>query len=269
MAAIKRAGIQLKGSLVLAATADEEAGGALGTGYLVNNGYLDADWAIMEGFINVLFRGCGGMLALRLSVDGRSAHTSTPWLGINAIEKASHAIAELEAFEEELRQEPSDIPEFRYSTLNIGTIHGGLKDSVVPEHCELGVDMRLMPGHLPQDMLMRIRSRMDGLAAADGDFRYKISEVRSEEPYLSDLDSPIAHAVQNALKAVRDQEAPIWVSRGGSDAKWFIRKGIPAIAFGPGIKPDSMHHGLDEHIEIQDFVDASLITALTAVELLS
>lgn len=269
MAAIQRAGIPLRGTLVLAATADEEVGGELGTGYLVEEGYLDADWAIMEGFINLLFRGCGGMLAFRLQIMGKSAHTSTPWLGVNAIEKASQAIAALEDLQDEFRNQPSPISEFRHSTVNVGTIQGGLKDSVVPETCEIGVDLRLMPGHSPQEILARVREKMESLAAADPAFRYSLRVVRSEEPYLTDPHAPVVLALQNALEAVRGQPVPVQVSRGGSDAKYFIRRDIPAIAFGPGVKPDSMHHGVDEHIEIKDFVDASLITALAAVELLA
>ncbi len=268
MVALRRAGIRLKGDLVLAATADEEIGGKAGTGYLLENRLLDADWAILEGFINVLYLGCGGMLSFRLALEGKSAHMSTPWLGKNAIEKASHAIAALEELQEELRREPSDIPEFRYSTLLVGTIHGGVKDSVVPQHCEIGIDMRLMPGHTPAGMLTRIRAKLDTLAAADSDFRYSLKENRSELPYVTDARVPVVQAIQRGMQLVRGTTLPVQVSRGGSDAKYFIRRGIPAPSFGPGMKPDSMHHGVDEHIEVQDFQDASLATAVAAVELL-
>lgn len=268
MAALRRAGIRLKGDLVLAATADEEVGGKAGTGYLLDNHYIDADWAILEGFINVLFLGCGGMLSFRLVLEGKSAHMSTPWLGKNAIEKASHAIAALEELQEELRRQPSEIPEFRYSTLNVGTIQGGVKDSVVPQHCEINADMRLMPGHAPADMLERVRTKLDSLAAADPDFRYTLTENRSELPYVTDPQSLPVQAIQRSIELVRGQRIPAQISRGGSDAKYFIRRGIPAPSFGPGIKPDSMHHGVDEHIEVQDFLDASLATAVAAVELL-
>lgn len=268
MAAIQRAGIKLDGTLMLAATADEESGGELGAGYLAEEGYLDIDWAIMEGFINVLYRGCGGALRFNLRLHGKPAHTSTPWLGVNAIEKASHAIAALEKLQAELKEEPSDLPEFRYSTLNVGTINGGVKESVVPEHCEIAVDSRLMPGHAPEDILARVQDRLDTLAAEDSEFSYSLSVTDSQEPYVTDPDSEVILAVRDALSAVRGESAPVQVSRGGSDARHLIPRGIPTVAFGPGIKPDSMHHGVDEHIEVKDFVDASLATALSVVELL-
>jgi succinyl-diaminopimelate desuccinylase len=110
---------------------------------------------------------------------------------------------------------------------------------------------------------------MDRLAAADPDFKYSLVKVRSESPYVSPADSPVAEAIQRALEAVRGSRVRNELGRGGSDAKYFIRRGIPTISFGPGHKPDSMHHGTDEHIEVVDFVDAGLITALAAVELLA
>lgn len=45
-AAIKKAGINLKGTITISATCDEETGGQLGAVYLVDEGYVDADFGI-------------------------------------------------------------------------------------------------------------------------------------------------------------------------------------------------------------------------------
>ncbi len=266
--ALKGLGKRFGGEIVLAATADEEIGGALGAGYLLDSGKLKADHVIIEGFINILFYGYAGALSARIRLDGRSAHISTPWNGVNAVEKAVDAIGALRALQAELEREGTAYTEMRHSTIGVGTITGGVRDSMVPESCEMSVMARLVPEHDPEGMVGRIRARLEALAARDPEFRYQLTVTRTEKPYMSPKDSPVSLAIQRACQRVLGKVPPLELSRGGGDMRHFLRHGIPCIAFGPAIKPDSNHHGVDEHIELTDFFDASVITALAAAELL-
>lgn len=49
LVALKQAGVTLGGTLVLAASVDEEIGGLLGTKFLLEGGYIQPDWAVVEG----------------------------------------------------------------------------------------------------------------------------------------------------------------------------------------------------------------------------
>jgi acetylornithine deacetylase/succinyl-diaminopimelate desuccinylase-like protein len=95
----------LRGRLIFAATADEEAGGKWGIGYLMENSpeKLKADFVINEGaeqpvwvngnliyFIQV---GEKGAAWLRLRSRGVSAHGSVPTLGDNAVVHMARAVS--------------------------------------------------------------------------------------------------------------------------------------------------------------------------------
>jgi len=97
MLILKRAGAKLAGDLMLAACADEEAGGAYGAGWLAktNPELLQADYAINEGggtplktpkglayFLNT---GEKGRYEVHITAAGRSFHASEPWMADNPL----------------------------------------------------------------------------------------------------------------------------------------------------------------------------------------
>ena len=78
-------------------TADEETGGALGAGWVVEQGLVKADCAIVcEGSSGPrVGLGHNGVLWLQVSVLGKSAHASSPDRGINAFEHSHSKTARL------------------------------------------------------------------------------------------------------------------------------------------------------------------------------
>ena len=112
----------LKGTLIFAATADEERGGTHGVQYLLKNcpEKIQADFAINEGgegprtingrqiyFVQV---GEKGTAWSRLQAAGHSCHGSVPSLGDNAVLKMARALSALENYQPEIRF----IPEVRF-----------------------------------------------------------------------------------------------------------------------------------------------------------
>lgn len=98
---------RLKGDLILAAVADEEAGGRFGTGWIAQNApeKITATYAITEnGGISIgpadrpaitVTVGEKGSAARRLNFEGRSGHGSTPWRARNAAFAAAKAISRM------------------------------------------------------------------------------------------------------------------------------------------------------------------------------
>ncbi len=97
----------LQGELIIAATADEEKGGRLGTGYLLENypDKLRADFAVNEGadqpviksgkIIYFLQVGEKGTAWCTMKARGKSGHGSIPTLADNAVVKLSRAVTRL------------------------------------------------------------------------------------------------------------------------------------------------------------------------------
>ena len=86
-----------------------------------------------------------GAIRWKLSVHGRACHSSTPRLGDNAIYRMAKTLQVIEEYARMLMTERID-PMLGPATLSVGRISGGLSVNVVPDHCEIEIDRRLLPG---------------------------------------------------------------------------------------------------------------------------
>lgn len=88
-----------------------------------------------------------GPVRWHLQTTGRAAHSSMAPLGVNAISFTGRIIQELAAIEEELKVKyPNDRFDPPYPTLQITEISGGTASNIVPLTCELGFEIRALPG---------------------------------------------------------------------------------------------------------------------------
>ena len=94
-----------------------------------------------------------GVLVLRIDVEGRGAHGSTPWLGENAILRA------LDLYQRilELPFSTAQSELFARPSINIGRIRGGDAVNKVPDHCRMDVDIRYLPNQDPDEVLRQVR----------------------------------------------------------------------------------------------------------------
>jgi acetylornithine deacetylase/succinyl-diaminopimelate desuccinylase-like protein len=118
MVLFRRHGLPLYGDLVLAAGADEEAGGTYGFAWLAENypDKLRADFAVNEGGGHPIRRngalvypvdtGEKGRLEVRIIVTGSGYHASAPWMADNAILKARPVLDRLTMFRPEVAPDP-------------------------------------------------------------------------------------------------------------------------------------------------------------------
>lgn len=86
-----------------------------------------------------LATGHKGVLGLRLNVTGRSAHSAYPQLGLSAIHYLSRAIVLMTTLEPALPYSNVLGP----STLNIGTIQGGLASNVIAPNATASISIRI------------------------------------------------------------------------------------------------------------------------------
>jgi len=106
--------IPLRGELIIAATADEEKGGALGAGYLTEKRpeILTADFAVNEGaeqpivingkMVYFLQVGEKGIAWCTLKAHGTAGHGSVPTMADNAVVKMARAVSRLHNYRAEV-----------------------------------------------------------------------------------------------------------------------------------------------------------------------
>ena len=207
-----------------------------------------------------------GRRALRCCVNGREAHSSLPEHGVNAIEYAGRVAAEVQRL---ARAEAAlnahglgyDVP---YSTLQVGTIHGGLAPNTVPRNCEMTVELRYLPGAdelAPLDRLMQFTQ--DTLVP-------EMSAVHREAgidwTVLNDtpgLDLPDQHPLLRQVNALLGRQAPGRVAY-STEAGLFQRAGIPTVLCGPG--DIAQAHRPDEYVALSQLADCERFLRTFAME---
>jgi succinyl-diaminopimelate desuccinylase len=203
------------------------------TDQLVRDG-LRADFAITGEPTNLhIGVQAKGVLAMRIEVSGRAAHSSTPWLGDNAVLKAVDVFRRIESLP--FARESSEL--FDRPSINLGRISGGDALNKVPDQCVMAVDVRYLPGQDPGEILAQVRQIPD--IEVKRTFVHRPAIVSRENPYVRMLCGAVQRSVQGeAMSVGRD---------GASDAVSFLDAGIPAVEFGP---EGAGHHGPEEWVSI-------------------
>ncbi len=179
-----------------------------------------------------------GVLAMRIVVHGRAAHSSTPWLGDNAVLKAIDVFRAIETLP--FTRESSEM--FDRPSINLSQIEGGDVMNKVPDRCEMAVDVRYLPGQEPGDILAQVRA-IPGIDVTRT-FIHPTVSVPRRDPYVRGLSEAVGRAISGEVLSVgRD---------GASDAASFIEAGIPAVEFGPA---GGGHHGPDEWVSLRSLAE--------------
>ena len=94
-----------------------------------------------------------GVVVMRIVVQGRSAHSSTPWLGDNAVLKAVDVFRSIETLP--FSRESTEM--FDRPSINLGRIEGGDALNKVPDTCTMWVDVRYLPGQDAGEIVDQVR----------------------------------------------------------------------------------------------------------------
>ncbi|HWQ38975.1 MAG TPA: M20 family metallopeptidase [Burkholderiales bacterium] len=134
--------LERSAGLELVITAGEETG-CQGAFDLVRKGALGQAGAVLVGepTSNYPLVGHKGAFWLLARTRGVTAHGSMPEKGVNAIYKAGRALGALEKFR---FADPAHAL-MGQSTLNVGTIRGGLNINSVPDEAVIAIDIRSVP----------------------------------------------------------------------------------------------------------------------------
>lgn len=263
LVAVKATGIPLLRPLVLAAVAVEEQGN-LGTDALIRAG-LQARWAVVgepTGLDLVIAH--KGVDRYQVIVEGRSAHESTPELGVSAIQQASSIICGMQdtLWPSAARQTH---PLLGHATYNIGTIRGGTSRNMVPDRCVFQIAKRWVPGDSPAAIRAEIEAAVkaaEPLACVS-----VIHEPEFDRIPHPPLDISVDHPLVQTLASVATRvvgRPPRFTSWGAfTDGALLQRAGVPAVVCGPGDMQQA--HTDDEHIGLDEIALAAQIYAAFAL----
>ncbi len=281
--AIARAGVTLPGTLEISGTVDEESGGFAGVAWLAEQGRIAkarTDYVIIPEPLNVdrISVGHRGVYWFELTLVGRMAHGSMPFLGVSAIDGMTEVLSairrELEpALAGRLTSMPVVPEAARHATINVNAIEGGqpiagIQTPCVADRCRAIFDRRFLIEETfglakaeIDALVKRALSRVPGV-------EHELRDLMVVEPVQTPRDSPVVSAVERAIGRVLDRQATLVASPGTYDHKHVARiAGIPhCIAYGPGEL--ELAHQPDESCRIDDLVNATKVLALATLDLM-
>ena len=231
VAALKRAGFEPSGKLVMHFVADEEALGTHGTKFLVANGYCDGATESLVGEPTGmhLVTSERGAVWLRITTQGVSAHGSAPQLGVNAIDHMSRIVRELSSMRFKKLHEMLGAP-----TVNVGTIHGGSKVNMVPAQCVIEVDRRTLPGESLEEVVGEIQQVIDKVKEDVPDLAASVEVDDWAEASETPEGTSLVGLLSDARDALGIEGSEVGYA-GATDARFLINQAkIPSVIFGPG-----------------------------------
>jgi succinyl-diaminopimelate desuccinylase len=282
--AIRRAGIKSAAPIEVSGTVDEESGGFAGVAWLAENRLLSRERTkaviIPEPFgVDRVCVGHRGVYWFEVIAEGRIAHGSMPYLGINAIDGMSHL---LDLVRDELGPALFGrvttmpvVPEgSRHATININGIDGGqpVDDAPSPcvaDRCRVVFDRRF----LMEEGLERTRAEIAALVSKAQsrmpDVKFAIEDRLIFEPTRTPEDAPVIGALADAIKQVTGRDASLVASPGTYDHKHVARiAGVPhCVAYGPGQL--DLAHQPDEYCNVDDIIASTKVLALAVMRLAS
>lgn len=250
----------LRGTVVVAGSVGEEHIEGLALGHTLDE--VAPDLVIIceasELKLNTAQR---GRAEIMIDVHGKSAHASSPHLGVNAFRNMSILARELDALtppsDAQLGQgilEPTQVITTPYPNV-----------SVIPWMCRAHYDRRTLVGETADDVLAPIHAAIAELTVKDSDFNADAKIVPGE------------FICYTGLKLEQDTFAPAW--RMDEDSAWVRaarhaldgvelghysfctngsytlgRAGIPTLGYGPGYEASA--HITDEYLDLEQLYGA-------------
>jgi acetylornithine deacetylase/succinyl-diaminopimelate desuccinylase-like protein len=277
------------GDLILLVVSDEEAGGALGAGWMVENHpeLVRADYSVSEaGGISIAPRkvlfmaGEKGMARKRIIFRGKPSHGSMPFASDNPVVKLSEAVTRLSRYNPPLTTEylsylaeGLDLGLLQRTIITNSTllnlslsrlrsrdiVQGGVKVNVIPERAHVDLDIRTLPGQDEEYVIARLREALGSLA----DEAIIEDPEGPEQGFMSyGSSSPFRSEFVEAMERAIGKEIPgttliPMIMPGASDCRFMRALGAQAYGFSlfdpetPTNHLVDLAHGTNERISVK------------------
>jgi acetylornithine deacetylase len=259
-AIVARAELTLRAPLILAVSLAGETGRHDAAKFILQNDAISARAAIVGlGTSNRVCLGNKGRVDVEIIVRGKSAHSSMPEKGVNAVDGFRRVMERLDQLP--LGRGHSDLGS---ATLTVTQVRSGPDIShTIPDVCRAVLDRRLLPGEDPDAAFRDIQNALKDVAG------WSIEVMRGAFMYPSEVakDCALAAATASASRELTGREAEMLYSPAALDAGFLNRNGIETIMFGPGDL--RFAHTDEEAVSLQEVRDAAKIYAVTAMQLLA
>jgi acetylornithine deacetylase/succinyl-diaminopimelate desuccinylase-like protein len=281
--AIMKAGVSLKGDILVAAVAGEIEksnvddfqgswldGYGAGTRYLILHGGVANMCILGEPSTMRIIRGSMGTVWVKISVRGDMTHTAWCDRVVNPIDRMVKVIQAIREW----------VPDYQSRHIyvntkpqvNLGAIQGGWpwRLSRTPGYCHLYLDVRIIPGQSPLEVEAELTDLIRNLRKSDPEMEIEMELLVTDPATVIDEDELVVKAVKSAHQTVFEKPPEEIFHGAVSDAIHFNRYGISTLWYGPAgrTRPGIPEYGYGWQ-NIEDLIQCTRVYALAALDLCS
>ncbi|HUR84148.1 MAG TPA: ArgE/DapE family deacylase [Solirubrobacteraceae bacterium] len=266
LAALRAAGCEPAGDVVLQAVPSEEDGG-LGTFAALERDDRFAACLIPEPTELRIVCAHGGALTFTGIVRGRAAHAAMRLEGVSAIDRYIPIHAALHAHEAEINARPRHpllaghpLP---YPLL-VGRLHAGRWSSQVPDELRFEARLGVPVGASPAQARTELEAAVAAATGDDGPPVEILWNGGQFAPSETAIDAPWVRLVQDAAAAELGAPPPLVGVGYGTDMRLYCERGIPTVLFGPS--GFELAHARDEHVSVAELRAVARVIVRCALE---
>ncbi len=177
-----------------------------------------------------------GALWAELVCLGKGSHGAYPWEGENPLYLLAEALQKIEeAF-------PTGDGDDWQMTVTPTEIKGGMAKNQIPSIASCTLDIRFTPeiAQSPEEALQIVRAELPA--------ECELNLHHAAPPLFTDPEHPMVELVQRIAEEVTGKEVLIKREHGGTDARYFGEKGIPAFLH--GVEGGGIH-GKEEWVSLK------------------
>ncbi len=254
-----------KGKILVASVVEEEAT-SKGVRHLITQG-IKADYAVFgepSGVENITL-GYKGQIQIKIVIRTETGHSSTPWLYDNALEKAYELWEQIKNASSYPSLDPSASP-YNAVTACLVRVVGGRATSVVPFEVEMNLDIRIPIQFSTAQVYEQIAKIINKYQAANPKISAKAAVLDTVEPFEVNKASPLVHVLSASVRKVLNKPATLLHKTGTGDMNILGKAmNLPIVTYGPG--DSHLDHTVDEHIEINEYLQAIAVYKETILKL--
>ncbi|MES2295761.1 MAG: M20/M25/M40 family metallo-hydrolase [Pseudomonadota bacterium] len=269
--ALEALGVPLQGALELHFTYDEEFGGLLGPGWLLEQKLTRPDFVIAAGFSYNIITAHNACLQLEITVNGKSGHGAMPETGVDALQAATRILNAIYGQLPELKKIKSKVAGIDSPTMLVGRIDGGTNTNVVPGKVVLKMDRRMIPEEDPVAVEAQVRALIEDAVRGLPGISIEIKRLLLSHALrpLPGSERLVA-SLQEHARAVFHETIPAQGTPLYADARLYGEQGIPAVLYGAGPRtvPESNAKKADERLALEDLRKATKVVAMTLLDFL-
>jgi acetylornithine deacetylase/succinyl-diaminopimelate desuccinylase-like protein len=263
--ALRKAGVKLKGDLLVAAWIDHEEPEGIGLGpkevaRKIRAGQLKVDGVIIaEGPFDSIAIAQGGCARFEIRVTGQKGaiHTSTSFLRSNPILWGSMVVEELYKMDQELESTKTHRLIPLRKSIQLGIFQAGDFYNRQPEEVKIVGTIRWDPDEdypaVERRLTGRLKQLEDKIRNSLGPqikahIRFDLSRESSE----IEAEDKLVQTVQSATTETFGHPLPLIGWRIVADQPFFVRDaGVPALYFGPFTEDDTTAHSNNESVSVE------------------